>query len=220
MSAGVRFAEGGEHLDTTGRCHRARPRAPDGSCRCPAVPPRRPPRRGHRSRGPTSPRRRTSPSADRPDSTQQRRAARRSSAMPSSRRAGTGVVGALDVHHLGVAQRRRALNQSRGGRAEHHPTRRRHRLHPLRHPDLLTDRGVTQSARTDLTGDHLTGVQSHPQLQIHAVAVVRPRRPAARSPPECPTPPRQARRAWSSNATGAPNTAMMPSPVNLSTVPP
>ena len=31
---------------------------------------------------------------------------------------------------------------------------------------------------------------------------------------------RQARTAWSSNATGAPNTAMIPSPVNLSTVPP
>ena len=31
---------------------------------------------------------------------------------------------------------------------------------------------------------------------------------------------RHARIAWSSNATGAPNTAMMPSPVNLSTVPP
>jgi hypothetical protein len=29
-----------------------------------------------------------------------------------------------------------------------------------------------------------------------------------------------ARRAWSSKATGAPNTAMIPSPVNLSTVPP
>ena len=31
---------------------------------------------------------------------------------------------------------------------------------------------------------------------------------------------RHARTAWSSNATGAPNTAMTPSPVNLSTVPP
>jgi hypothetical protein len=30
---------------------------------------------------------------------------------------------------------------------------------------------------------------------------------------------RQARIAWSSNAVGAPNTAMTPSPVNLSTVP-
>ena len=30
----------------------------------------------------------------------------------------------------------------------------------------------------------------------------------------------QARRAWSSSATGAPNSAMIPSPVNLSTVPP
>src|SRR6202050_677925 len=35
-----------------------------------------------------------------------------------------------------------------------------------------------------------------------------------------PSAARQARTAWSSNATGAPNTAMIPSPVNLSTVPP
>ena len=57
---------------------------------------------------------------------------------------GHRFVGALDVHQLRLTERRCAFNQSRGGLAEHHPTRRRDRLHPLRHPDLLTDGGVTE----------------------------------------------------------------------------
>jgi short-subunit dehydrogenase involved in D-alanine esterification of teichoic acids len=51
-------------------------------------------------------------------------------------------------------------------------TGRRDRLHPLRHPHLLTDGGVTERPRTDLTGDHLTRVKSHPQPQIHTVAAL------------------------------------------------
>ena len=54
------------------------------------------------------------------------------------------LVGALDPNQLRLAQRRCAINQSRGRRAEHHPARRSDRLHPLRHSDLLTDRGVTE----------------------------------------------------------------------------
>ena len=76
------------------------------------------------------------------------------------------------LNHLRFTESRCALNQSRGRRAEHHPTRRSDRLHPLRHPDLLTNGGVTERPRTDLTGDHLTGVQSHPQPQVHTVAVL------------------------------------------------
>jgi len=34
---------------------------------------------------------------------------------------------------------------------------------------LLTDGGVSQRPRTDLTGDHLAGIQAHSQLQVHAV---------------------------------------------------
>src|SRR6185312_16559002 len=45
-------------------------------------------------------------------------------------------------------------------------------LHPLSHSDLLPDRGVTVRPRTDLTGDHLTGVQTDPQLQLDTVAVL------------------------------------------------
>ena len=92
--------------------------------------------------------------------------------MPNSRRAAHRFVGTLDPNQLRLTESRCALNQSRGGRAEHHPARRSDRFHPLRHPDLLTDRGVTERARTDLTGDHLTGVQAHPQLQVDTVAVL------------------------------------------------
>ena len=38
---------------------------------------------------------------------------------------------------------------------------------PLRHSDLLADRGVTRRARTDFTRDHFTGVQADAQLQLH-----------------------------------------------------
>jgi hypothetical protein len=33
----------------------------------------------------------------------------------------------------------------------------------LRHPHLFTDGGVTERPRTDLAGNHLTGIQAHPQ---------------------------------------------------------
>ena len=54
---------------------------------------------------------------------------------------GHRLVGTLDLNQLSLAQGRCAFNQSRGGRAKHHPTRRGHRLHPLSHSDLLTNRG-------------------------------------------------------------------------------
>jgi hypothetical protein len=41
----------------------------------------------------------------------------------------------------------------------------------LSHPDLLTDSGVAERPRTDFTGDHLTGIKSHPQLEVDTVAV-------------------------------------------------
>ena len=99
------------------------------------------------------------------------------------------LVGTLDPNHLRLAQSRCAINQSRGGRAEHHPTRRSDRLHPLSHPDLLTDGGVTERRRTDFTGDHLTRVQAHPQAAARHRRDLGPRRQAASLPPECPTPP-------------------------------
>ena len=53
------------------------------------------------------------------------------------------------------------LDEARGGFAERHPTGRGNGLHPLGHPNLFTDRGVTQSARTDFTCDNLAGVQAY-----------------------------------------------------------
>src|SRR5262245_35486555 len=74
---------------------------------------------------------------------------------------GHWFLGTLNARHLRLAESRRALNELRGGCAEHYPARRSDRLHPLRHPDLLTHGGVTKRPRTDFTRDHLTGVQAH-----------------------------------------------------------
>ena len=37
--------------------------------------------------------------------------------------------------------------------------------------NLLTDGGVTERTRSDLTSDDLTGVNPHPQLKVHTVAL-------------------------------------------------
>jgi hypothetical protein len=80
-------------------------------------------------------------------------------------------VRTLDLDELNFTQSCSALNKPRSRPAEHHPTWRSHRLHPLGHTDLLTDGGVPERPGTDLPGDHLTGVQSHPQLQFYTVAL-------------------------------------------------
>ena len=82
------------------------------------------------------------------------------------------LIGTLDLNQLKLADNRYTINQSRGRCAQHHPTRRGHRLHPLSHPHLLADSGVTERPRTDLTGDHLARVQADPQLQLDSVAVL------------------------------------------------
>ena len=81
-------------------------------------------------------------------------------------------VGALDLNHLRLTESHCAINQSRRRRTEYHPTRRSDRFHPLSHPDLIADSGVTERARTDFTGDHLARVQTYPQLQLDTVAVL------------------------------------------------
>ena len=68
---------------------------------------------------------------------------------------GHRFLGAFDLNQLTFTEIRRTLNKSRRGVAEHHATRRSHRFHPLRHPHLFANGGVTKSTRTDLTGDHL-----------------------------------------------------------------
>ena len=57
---------------------------------------------------------------------------------------GHWFISTLDPNGLRFTENRCALNQSRCRRAEHHTPRRSHRLHPLSHPDLLTDSGVTE----------------------------------------------------------------------------
>src|SRR5262249_1559376 len=111
-----------------------------------------------------------------PPPTDQTRLSTLSSAKPVSYAqqpvGGHWFLGTLDLDHLRFTEHRCALDQSRRGGAEYYPTGRRNRLHPLRHPDLRTDRGVTESPRTDLTNDHLTRVQAHPQPQVDSVAIV------------------------------------------------
>ncbi len=56
------------------------------------------------------------------------------------------VHGTLNPDEFLCAQGKIVLNEAGGRLAEHHPARRRDRLHPLSHPDLLTNGGVTERA--------------------------------------------------------------------------
>jgi hypothetical protein len=79
----------------------------------------------------------------------------------------------------------------------------------LGHPHLLTDRGVTQSTRTDFTGDHLIGVQSHAQPKVDPVAVFDFSGQSGGLPLNAQRRKTTAERAILI-APGAPNTAMIP----------
>ena len=81
-----------------------------------------------------------------------------------------GVV-ALDRMQFCLFEQHRVFDQSGRRLTEHDPTGRRYRFHPLRHPDLFTDGGVTRVARTDFAGNDLTRIQPDAQLQGDAVAV-------------------------------------------------
>ena len=84
---------------------------------------------------------------------------------------GHRFLGTFDAQQLRLSQHR-PRGQPRGGLTEHHPTRWSNRLDPLSQSDLLTNRGVTQSTRTDFTGYHLTGIKAHAQLEVHTVALL------------------------------------------------
>src|SRR6185295_12612440 len=98
------------------------------------------------------------------------RVRRNSQQLPYGHRSGC----ALDCRHLRLAEHRGVRHQSCRGLAQHHPTGRRDRFHPLCQSDLLTDRCVTERTRTDLTGDLLAGIQAHPQPQLNTVAACNP----------------------------------------------
>ena len=113
-----------------------------------------------------------------------------SGAIASRRRAITGDCAPLIRTFSGSPRSVASLDQPCRGLTEHHPAGRRDRFHPLRQSDLFTDRGVIQTARTDLTGDHRAGIQSDPQKQ----GETRSRcsdlgRDAAAPPAGCPAPP-------------------------------
>ena len=91
------------------------------------------------------------------------------SATPSRRRAGTGCSAPLMRTNSGSPSTTVCIDEPCGGLAEHHPAGRCRRFHPLGHADLFADGGVSASARTDLAGNHLTGIQSYPKLQIDTV---------------------------------------------------
>ena len=169
--AGVRLAEGGEHLDTAATRHRR-----NLAHQTALADARWPHHADHRAVAVDCTVQQALDGGHLPPPTDQIRLSTPDSAMPFGHAqqppGGHRLVGTLDLDHLRFAESRSAINQSRGGRAEHHPARRSDRLHPLSHPDLLTDGGVTERPRTDLTGDHLTGVQAHPQPQLHTVAVL------------------------------------------------
>ena len=54
-----------------------------------------------------------------------------------------GRIGAFDAHHFRLAEHGNMTDQMCGGVADHHSARRRGRFHPLGHPDVHADRGVT-----------------------------------------------------------------------------
>ena len=87
----------------------------------------------------------------------------RGSAMRSSRWAVTGPSARLIRTSSGSAQLAAPSTRRAVDSAEHHPTGRGDRFHPLRHPHLLTERGVTQVAEPISTGDDLAGVKADPQ---------------------------------------------------------
>ena len=115
-------------------------------------------------------RRRTSPTAGRPMPSRLAGPPDAVSPCPAAARRDR-FVSTLDLHQFRLAEISGAVDESRGGRAEHYPAGRRGRLHPLRHADLFTDGGVTESAGTYFAGDDLTGVEPDPHLEVDAVAL-------------------------------------------------
>jgi hypothetical protein len=86
----------------------------------------------------------------------------------SSRRNWFGST--FDLHPLDRSEQSRVLDQARRRRRAHNPAGVCGRLHPLGHPDGMSDGGIAAGADANLAGDHLTGVHTDPNLQIYAVS--------------------------------------------------
>jgi hypothetical protein len=57
------------------------------------------------------------------------------------------LMGTLDPNQLRLAETRCAINQPSRGLTEHYRARRSRCFHPLSHPNLLTNGGVTERPR-------------------------------------------------------------------------
>jgi hypothetical protein len=68
-------------------------------------------------------------------------------------------VAALDLDQSAFTEDRGSGNQPCGGLAERHATRRRDRLHPLPHADLLAHRRVGVRPGPDIACDDSPGVE-------------------------------------------------------------
>ena len=166
----MRLAEGPKHLDPApGRQRRGLPRHPG------LADARRPHHIHHTTAATDRPLQQGVDSGHLPAPTNQARLGASDQPIPRADRHQPArahrVVGPLDAHPLRFTQDHGVLHQPRGRLRQHHPARGGHRFHPLRQSDLLADRGVPQRPRTDLTGDHPTGVKSHPHLEVHTVAL-------------------------------------------------
>jgi hypothetical protein len=169
--AGVGFAECGKHLDTPGGGCRH-----DFSDQTAFADPRGSYHGDHRAVTVDNTFQQTLDGGHLPTSTYQSRLSTRDGTIPVGQAqqlpGGHGFISALDVDQLRFPERHHALDHPSGGGTEHHPTRGSDRLHPLSHPHLLTDSGITERPRTDLTGDHLAGVHADAQLEVDTVALL------------------------------------------------
>lgn len=75
------------------------------------------------------------------------------------------TVTTLDAQHLRRTEQHGVLDQSGGGVAAHDAAVGCYRFHALSHAHLFADRGVAETARAHLAGDHLARVETDPDLQ-------------------------------------------------------
>ena len=162
------FAICGKHCDAAafGDLRRLRGRA--DSFRSQAVPPHRPPSPRPLPHGPGVPTWCALPARAPQGSTAQVRLSH-ARQPPQAVDARARRAGALDRHHFRIAEQAGRPDELRGGIAEHDPAWRRGGLHPLGHPDLVADSGVTNCGGTEFTSYHLARIQPDPQAEADTI---------------------------------------------------
>ena len=81
-------------------------------------------------------------------------------------------TGAFNAHKFRSAKVHHVLDEPCRRFAEHHTAGRCNRFHPLRHADLITDRGVTEGTGADFAGNNRTGVQADTNLEVDFIATM------------------------------------------------